>query len=55
MARYLIGRAGSEYVLGVGVERETVDLGGVRVYDVGGLGGLLGARVPQHELLVVAH
>ena len=53
-AANLISTAGGEDILRVGVKAETVDLGVVGFNAVRRLAGGVGARVPDHQLLVVA-
>ena len=51
---YLVGRSSGQNVLGIRVERETVDLGRVSLDDLGWLSSISsGSGVPKHELLVV--
>ena len=51
----LVRGARGEDELGVGVEAEAVDLGGVGVHGVAGPVGHRAPRVPDHQLLVIRH
>lgn len=46
---YLIGRAGGQDELAVGIEAQTVDLGGVSVHRVARFGRVVRAGVPSED------